>query len=99
MIHPTSDASAWLGASARQRQRGLPNTIQDPTIDTGTGNAGAIGIDYLASNLKVIRNVTVQAPSGTTGVAGIRMTRQDMGPALLENVTVNGFPVGWMWPT
>jgi hypothetical protein len=42
----------------------------------------------------VIRNVTVQAPSGTTGVAGTRMTRQDMGPALLENVTVNGFPVG-----
>lgn len=94
MIHPTSDAvnNGWSpngdGNTAYQ------NTIQDMTIDIGSGNAGAIGIDYLASNLGAIRNVAVNSPSGTTGITGIRMTRLDIGPALLENVTVNGFPVG-----
>ncbi|HEY3988168.1 MAG TPA: glycoside hydrolase family 55 protein [Acidobacteriaceae bacterium] len=94
MIYPTSDAvdNGWSpdgdGNTAYQ------NSIQDLTIDIGTGNPGAIGIDYLASNLGAIRNVTVTSDSGTDGVAGIRMTRPIIGPALLENVTVNGFPVG-----
>jgi hypothetical protein len=94
MIYPTSDAvnNGWSpdgdGNTAYQ------NTIQDLTIDIGTGNPGAIGIDYLASNLGAIRNVTVKSDSGTDGVTGIRMTRPNIGPALLENVTVNGFPVG-----
>jgi hypothetical protein len=94
MIYPTSDAvnNGWSpngdGNTAYQ------NTIQDLTIDIGTGNPGAIGIDYLASNLGAIRNVTVKSDSGTDGVTGIRMTRPNIGPALLENVTVDGFPVG-----
>ncbi|HEY2468153.1 MAG TPA: glycoside hydrolase family 55 protein [Terracidiphilus sp.] len=94
MIRPTSDAvnNGWSpdgdGNTAYQ------NTIQDMTIDIGTNNPGAIGIDYLASNLGAIRNVTVKAASGTAGVTGIRMTRLLIGPALVENVAVSGFPVG-----
>jgi hypothetical protein len=94
MIHPTSDASAGWAPAPGDGNAAYQNTIQDLTIDIGTGNAGAIGIDYLASNLGAIRNVTVESDSGSDGVTGIRMTRQDIGPALLENVTVNGFPVG-----
>lgn len=94
MIHPTSDASAGWAPAPGDGNAAYQNTIQDLTVDIGTGNAGAIGIDYLASNLGAIRNVTVQSDSGSDGVAGIRMTRQDIGPALLENVTINGFPVG-----
>jgi hypothetical protein len=94
MIHPTSDASVGWSPVPGDGNAAYQNTIQDVTIDIGTGNPGAIGIDYLASNLGAIRNVTVQAPSGTVGVTGIRMTRQDCGPALLEHVTVNGFTVG-----
>lgn len=71
------------------------NSVQDLTIDIGSGNPGAIGIDYLASNLGAIRNVTVRAASGETGVTGIAMTRPWAGPALLSNVTVSGsFAVG-----
>ncbi|HEY2468152.1 MAG TPA: glycosyl hydrolase family 28-related protein [Terracidiphilus sp.] len=94
MIHPTSDAAAGWAPLPGDGNAAYQNTIQDLTIDIGTGNPGAIGIDYLASNLGAIRNVTVQAPSGADGVTGIRMTRQDMGPALIENVTVTGFPIG-----
>lgn len=94
MIHPTSDAVGNGWSPDGDGNTAYQNTIQDLTIDIGTGNNGAIGIDYLASNLGAIRNVTVKAPSGTAGVTGIRMTRLLIGPALLENVVVNGFPVG-----
>jgi hypothetical protein len=94
MIYPTSDPRYGYSPSPGNGNDAYQNTIQDLTIDIGTGNPGAIGIDYLASNLGALRNVTVEAPSGTQGVTGIRMTRPLIGPALLENVTVNGFPVG-----
>jgi hypothetical protein len=94
MIHPNSDASAGWAPLPGDGNAAYQNTIQDLTVDIGTGNPGAVGIDYLASNLGAIRNVTVQAGSGTDGVAGIQMTRQDIGPALLEYVTVDGFPIG-----
>lgn len=93
MIHPTADAAYGYSPEPGDGNDAYQNTIQDLTIDIGQGNPGAIGIDYLANNLGAIRNVTVNAPSGQ-GVTGIRMTRPLIGPALLENVTVNGFAVG-----
>jgi hypothetical protein len=94
MIYPTSDPRYGYSPEPGNGNDAYQNTVQDLTVDIGTGNAGAIGIDYLASNLGAIRNVKVEAPSGTQGVTGIRMTRPLIGPALLENVTVSGFPVG-----
>lgn len=94
MIHPASDPRYGYSPESGDGNDAYQNTIQDLTIDIGTNNPGAIGIDYLASNLGAIRNVTVESPSGTEGVTGIRMTRPLIGPALLENLQVSGFPVG-----
>ncbi|WP_176441605.1 glycoside hydrolase family 55 protein [Granulicella rosea] len=71
------------------------NSIENMTIDAGSGNPGATAISYLASNMAVIRNVVIQntSSSGSIGV-GIDMTRLSTGPALIENVTVNGFAHG-----
>ena len=69
------------------------NFISDLTIDTGTGNTGAVGVDYLANNRCAIRNVTVNS-SSRVGVTGISMTRTNIGPCLLKNITVNGFNCG-----
>lgn len=66
------------------------NFIEELTVDTGHDNAGAIGIDYLASNQGALRSVTVQG-SGSVGVA---MTRAWFGPGLVEAVTVKGFEIG-----
>lgn len=66
------------------------NFIENITVDTGAGNPGAIGIDYLANNLGAVRNVTVRGD----GMAGISMTRKWPGPALIQDVTVKGFAVG-----
>lgn len=93
MIHPNADAAYGYSPEPGDGNDAYQNTVQDLTVDIGTGNPGAIGIDYLASNLGAVRDVTVNAPVGE-GVTGIRMTRPLIGPALIENVTINGFQVG-----
>lgn len=70
------------------------NYIHDLTVDTGSANPGAVGIDYLGNNNGAIRNVEVRSGDGT-GVAGISMARRWVGPALLERVAVHGFDVGF----
>jgi hypothetical protein len=69
------------------------NFVENMTIDVGVGNAGAVGIDYLANNLGAIRNVRVVAGKDS-GTVGISMARKWIGPALLSNVEVLGFDVG-----
>ncbi|MGH8873658.1 MAG: glycosyl hydrolase family 28-related protein [Acidimicrobiia bacterium] len=69
------------------------NYIFDLTVDTGHGNPGAIGIDFLANNNGGVVNVTIRAGDGS-GVAGLSMTRKWPGPALIKNVTVEGFELG-----
>ena len=69
------------------------NFVENMTVDVGKGNAGAIGIDYLANNLGAIRSVKVKA-EGDSGLTGISMARKWIGPALLENVEIEGFDTG-----
>ncbi len=69
------------------------NFVENMTIDVGIGNAGAVGIDYLANNLGAIRAVTVKAGAGS-GAIGINMKRKWIGPALLSDVEVVGFDTG-----
>ena len=69
--------------------------IRNLTVDTGTGNPGAIGIDFIANNRGGIFDVTVRSndPAGV-GYTGITMDAHYPGPALLKNVTVHGFSTG-----
>jgi hypothetical protein len=69
------------------------NNVFDLTLDTGTGNAGAMGIEYAVSNQGAIKNVTVRSGDGL-GVAGISLRRKIPGPGLIKNVAVQGFEVG-----
>jgi hypothetical protein len=62
--------------------------IMNMTIDTGA-HAGAIGIDYHASNRGTIEDVTIVG----AGLDGIRITRHN-GPALISGVTIDGFDYG-----
>ncbi|MGF1530373.1 MAG: glycosyl hydrolase family 28-related protein [Puniceicoccaceae bacterium] len=75
--------------------RAFRHNIVNLTVDTGVGNPGAVGIDYVSSNRGVIRNVTVRSgdPEGL-GVAGIAMNREWPGPALVKNVSIEGFDSG-----
>ncbi len=67
--------------------------IFDLGITIGSGNAGAVGIDYVSNNSGSMRNVAIRSEDGA-GVAGIDMTRNWPGPAMLKRVSVSGFNVG-----
>ncbi len=67
--------------------------IRDMTVSTGSGNAGAIGIDFIANNSGGIVNVEVKSEDGN-GKAGISMTRAYPGPCMLGKLTVRGFDYG-----
>jgi hypothetical protein len=69
------------------------NFVENLTIDVGEGNPGAIGIDYLASNIGAVRDVKLTAPENS-GATAISMRRKWPGPALLQRVEVQGFDTG-----
>ncbi len=68
------------------------NTVENLSIDVGTGNPGAIGIDFLANNVGAVRNVAIRAPS--RAAVGLSMVRRWPGPALIDDVTIEGFDIG-----
>jgi Pectate lyase superfamily protein len=69
------------------------NYIQNLTVDTGTGNPGAIGIRYNNHNEGVLSDVTIRAGDGQ-GKIGLDLTENEFGPALVKNVTIDGFDRG-----
>lgn len=69
------------------------HNVLNLTIEVGTGNPGAVGIDYLANNRGAIKDVTIRARGGA-GHAGILLTRAWPGPALIKNVVIQGFDYG-----
>jgi hypothetical protein len=72
---------------------GFRNNISDLTIDTGKGNPGAIGIDYMAHNQARIADVTIQSGDGQ-GAVGLNLARKWIGPLLASNLTIAGFDLG-----
>ncbi len=69
------------------------NHIQDLTINTGSGNPGAIGIDYMATNDDIIKNVAISSGDGQ-GNIGLGFIRPNPGPCMIKNVTIIGFDYG-----
>jgi hypothetical protein len=69
------------------------NFVEDLTVEIGSGNPGAIAIDYLANNIGAVRDVTLRA-AADSGAIGLSMTRKWPGPALVRRVTIEGFATG-----
>lgn len=69
------------------------HNIFDLTVDTGSGNPGAIGIDYHTNNQGAISRVTVKSGDGS-GVCAFELTRRNVGPTLLEEIRSGGFDFG-----
>lgn len=68
------------------------NALENLTLEVGKGNAGAVGLDYLANNIGAVRDVTIRAED--RGRIGLSMTRKWIGPALIERVSITGFDIG-----
>ena len=77
----------------RAGNQAFGNYVFNLTINSGIGNSGAVGIDYITSNYGAMRNVNVISPDGS-GYCGIAMERSWPGPGLLKQVKVDGFQYG-----
>ena len=70
------------------------NEIHSLTLDTGVGNPGACGLQFIANNQGGVYDVTISSGDGQ-GVIGLDMGYTDeQGPCLVKNVLVRGFDVG-----
>lgn len=70
------------------------NSLRNLTLDIGMGNTGAIAADYLCSNIGGIQDVTVRSRDPAGGLIGLKIDRGPPGPALLRNVSIQGFRYG-----
>ncbi len=78
------------GASDGHGYNAFHNNVLNLTISVGSGNAGAVGVDYLANNVGSMRDVEIRSEDGS-GHAGILMSRSWPGPCFIKNVTIDGF--------
>ncbi|MDC0834228.1 PA14 domain-containing protein [Geitlerinema sp. CS-897] len=71
------------------------NSIYDITIDVGSDNPGAIGVAFQNNNQGGLRNVTIRSSDPNfQGSTGLALTTPWPGPALIQNVNIEGFDVG-----
>ncbi len=70
--------------------RAFRHNILNLTVDAGSGNPGAIGIDFIANNRGSIDGVTIRAGEDS-GFTAIDMTRSWPGPAIVMDVEIQGF--------
>ena len=88
---PTGGGRDWTNLG--EGNEAFRNYISNLTVDTGSGNPGAIGIDYLANNVGAVRGVIIRSGDGE-GRIGLSMTRKWPGPALVSDVHIDGFDYG-----
>jgi hypothetical protein len=69
------------------------NRVKDMTVNLGTGNAGAIGMRFAASNNGYIENFTVTSGSTNSGYIGVEISGFN-GPLHVKNLTVTGCDYG-----
>ena len=70
------------------------NTMRNLTVNTGSGNPGAIGVRFMASNVGGIHDVDIVSEDGQ-GFRGLDLgPNEQHGPAFYNNILVDGFDTG-----
>ena len=78
----------WTGRDIPER---FGHNVRHLTLDTGSGNDGAIGAQFFANNFGAFRQVTVRG----SGLIGLDLGfSAKNGPLLVKQVTVDGFATG-----
>ncbi len=71
------------------------NSIYNMTFEVGAGNPGAVGVQYTSNNTGTMDNVIIRSSDPQKrGYAGLDLRRAEPGPALLRDVTIEGFDLG-----
>ncbi|MBT3202276.1 MAG: hypothetical protein HN350_20445, partial [Phycisphaerales bacterium] len=97
------DNSAGFGAgagkavvsymAADQTNVATSNYCEGLTINCGSGNAGAVGLDFFANNSGAVRNVRIVSEDGS-GFAGLQLGHSNYSGVLIKHVEVEGFDHG-----
>jgi hypothetical protein len=70
------------------------NYVENLTFDVGTGNPGAIGLQFYSNNTGAVRDCRFVAAEGS-GLVGLDLAARDMnGPLLVKNCEIIGFARG-----
>jgi hypothetical protein len=69
------------------------NYCEDLTINCGTGNPGAVGLDFFTNNSGAVRNIRVLSEDGL-GHAGVQLGHGNYSGVLIKHVEVKGFDHG-----
>jgi hypothetical protein len=78
----------WTGKAPAQRFR---NAVRNITIDTGNGNRGACGLQFIANNQGTVRDVRIISGDGQ-GLYGFDLAYTgEIGPEYIKNLYVEGF--------
>lgn len=84
-------AVIYTGPAPAQRFR---NAIRNLTVNTGTGNPGASGIQFNTSNEGTMQHIIIKSEDGQ-GVYGLDLAfANEIGPGLINDLTVEGFDIG-----
>ncbi len=68
------------------------NALENLTVDTGKGNPGAIGVQYVAANIGGVRNLTIRSGDGR-GYAGLYFPLFSV-QGTFQDITIDGFDYG-----
>ncbi len=80
--------TSWGAAQA------FRNAVRDLTIDVGSGNPGAVALDFFANNQGAIQNVRlISSDPQRIGAVGLRIDGH-AGPLLVSDLEVIGFETG-----
>jgi len=68
------------------------NHVMNLTLDVGTGNPAAIGVQFISHNGGGLEDVTIR--SADAGLIGLDLRTPWNGPCLFQRVRIEGFDVG-----
>lgn len=68
--------------------------VKNMTFNTGTGNAGAIGLRFYSNNSGTAKYITIVSGDGNGAIGLDLFWQNENGPLFCKNITVNGFNIG-----
>jgi hypothetical protein len=74
---------------------GYYHSVEDMTFDIGSGNPGAIALEFQSNNVGWMENVTIRTSDPERrGYIGLKIDRNLVGMGIVRNVSVDGFDYG-----
>lgn len=71
----------------------MSNYIENITIDTGSGNPGAVGLIFYGNNNGSVRSVTIKSRDGQ-GAIGLGLLNEIVSGCYVRDVLIEGFDTG-----